>query len=422
MNRNDEAARRPESGSTSRIHLPAQRTAPSHRADEPAAGGPDPTRPNPGGESAALDNRVTLRGPGELADALPYLLGYYPDDSIVLVALQGARHRVGGRVRTAIPEDTGTWRQTAAEVATCLVEGSASRDRRPDAMVLYLCQEPRAGEQPRDVLERLRPLAQYMRTTCGAHDIPVLEALCVSGGRYFSYCCPDTACCPTEGRELRTEPASPIAAAATYAGVRVQGSLRDLEQRVTPLGDPVAGRQIQAFDLAARALVPKMLGNPAEIAEVRAETLRTAERLMTRYRRGGLSQGGPEAADLRDDALLTSHEAALLVLGLQDRVTRDRAAQWMEGPSARAALRLWRALARRCVRAYEGHAPAPLTLAGWVAWSLGEDAAARVAIGRALESDPGYTFARLLHQAINDGMDPEPLRRCLRRRRETRTP
>ncbi|NJQ04913.1 DUF4192 domain-containing protein [Streptomyces lonarensis] len=372
---------------------------PPHRAEATAAGD---------------DTRVTLRGPGELADALPYLLGYHPDDSIVLVALHGPRHRVGGRVRTALPASPDSWDDTVREMVACLSEGSAARTGQPTAMVLYLCQDPRADETPGQVMERLRPLAQLVRTTCGARDVPVLEALCVSGGRYFSYCCPQGACCPPDGFPLREGETPTIAAAAAYAGVRVQGSLKELERRVGPLGEPIAGRQLHAFDVTARTLVPRMLGRGGAAEAVRSETLAVAERVLTRYRRGGLGGTDQPAADARDDSLLTSHEAAALVLGLQDRVTRDRAARWMEGERGREAARLWRALARRCVGAFEGHAPAPLTLAGWTAWSLGEDAAARVAIGRALELDPDYTFARLLHHAVNDGMDPEPLRRCMR--------
>lgn len=51
-------------------------------------------------------------------------------------------------------------------------------------------------------MERLRPLAQRLRTACGALDVPVLEALCISDGRYWSYCCPDPRCCPAEGNSL----------------------------------------------------------------------------------------------------------------------------------------------------------------------------------------------------------------------------
>ncbi|MCD9901660.1 DUF4192 domain-containing protein, partial [Streptomyces sp. MT29] len=102
------------------------------------------------------------------------------------------------------------------------------------------------------------------------------------------------------------------------------------------------------------------------------------------------------------------------ILGLQDRETRDKAAAWMEGPEGHRALRLWRTLARRCVGPYGEHAAAPLTLAGWVSWSTGDEPGARVALAMALRADPEYTFAQLLHRACNEGLDPETLRRCLR--------
>lgn len=89
----------------------------------------------------------------------------------------------------------------------------------------------------------------------------------------------------------------------------------------------------------------------------------------------------------------------------------------MEGDEAGPALRLWRALARRCVGPYGEHAAAPLTLAGWVAWSTGDDLEAREAFAMALGADPGYLFAKLLHQACNEGIDPESIRRCLRTER-----
>lgn len=39
----------------------------------------------------------------------------------------------------------------------------------------------------------------------------------------------------------------------------------------------------------------------------------------------------------------------------------------------------------------------------------------------ALGADPDYLFARLLHQACNEGLDPESIRRCLRAERTDRT-
>jgi hypothetical protein len=152
---------------------------------------------------------------------------------------------------------------------------------------------------------------------------------------------------------------------------------------------------------------------------VRRETLDLVEAALERFREAPPEDDGP-LGDIHDDELLGDAEAAAIILGLQDRVTRDHGAEWMEPPHTEPALRLWRALARRCVQPFEDHAAAPLTLAGWVAWSAGDEATARVAFGRALTLDPDYTFARLLHAALNNGLDPEPLRGCLRKLRRKR--
>ncbi|WP_338154106.1 DUF4192 domain-containing protein [Streptomyces barkulensis] len=240
-------------------------------------------------------------------------------------------------------------------------------------------------------------------------------------GQSWSYCCPDTRCCPAEGTPLGVPGTSAIAAAAAYAGLRVEGTLKEMTARLAPLGPPAAGPQERALDIAGAALVPRMLGE-ADRETVRAETLALAGRLLDRYRNAPAAgrNEGAAGADARDDRLLTDEEAATVILGLQDRVTRDWAAEWMEGEDAVPALRLWRALARRCAGAYAEHAAAPLALAGWVAWSGGDEPGARVALGRALELDPEYVFARLLHGACNSGLDPEPLRQCLRRQRAAR--
>lgn len=375
--------------------------------------------------------QVSLRSPGELADALPYLLGFHPDDSVVLVALHGERGRFGGRMRVAIPAEPEAWPSIADQLAGCLVTASTARGGRPDGALLFLCRDPGPCEEGADVVERLRPFAQLLRTACGEREVPVYEALCVSAGRWWSYVCPSSDCCPREGSALAPPGTSQMAAAAAFAGLRVRGSLKGIEARLAPPGTAAAGEQEQALDAAAAALLPRML-RPGVAERVREETVALAGRLVTRFRGAGTEPPGrgepggdaaAAAADARDDGLLSAAEAAALVFGLQDRLTRDRAAEWMEGEDAEPALRLWRALARRCVGAYAEHAAAPLTLAGWVAWSVGDEPAARVALGRALDVDPDYVFAQLLHRACNEGLDPEPLRQCMREeRRSRRTP
>ncbi len=366
------------------------------------------------------EHQVTLRTPAELADALPYLLGYRPEDSIVLVALhdRGGRGRFGGRARLGIPSNRRDWPSAARQLAHGLITGSERRGAKPEQMVAFLCQEPAAGETAREVMQRLRPLAQKLRTECGRLDVPVIEALCISAGRFWSYCCPTDGCCPDEGRPMGLPGTSVLAAAAAYAGIQVRGSLRELQARLLPWETSAARQQESALDAAGRALVPRML-NETHREAVAVETLELAERVMRRFAEAP-AVPGVAAADLRDDRMLEDEEAARLILGLQDRTTRDRAAEWMEGEEAGLALRLWRALARRCVGPYGEHAAAPLTLAGWVAWSTGDELEAREALAMALGADPDYLFARLLHQACNEGLDPESVRRCLRAGRAER--
>ncbi|MGW1209689.1 DUF4192 domain-containing protein [Streptomyces sp. NPDC002499] len=366
------------------------------------------------------DHQVTLRTPAELADALPYLLGYRPEDSIVLVALhdKDGRGRFGGRARLGIPPGADDWASVARQLAHGLVTGSERRGAKPEQMVAYLCQEPAEGESGRQVMERLRPLAQKLRVECGQLDVPVIEALCISDGRFWSYCCANQACCPLDGLPMGLPGTSVLAAAATYAGLQVRGTLRELRARLLPWETAAALAQEVALDAANMALVPRILDD-ASRAEVGKETLELAGRIICRLTEVPPASG-PFTSDLRDDELVGHDEAATLILGLQDRATRDRAAEWMEGDDAVPALRLWRTLARRCVGPYREHAAAPLTLAGWVAWSTGDELEAREALAMALGADPDYLFARLLHQACNEGLDPESIRRCLRAERHER--
>ncbi|MFD6435601.1 DUF4192 domain-containing protein [Streptomyces venezuelae] len=389
---------------------------------------------------------VTLRTPAELADALPYLLGFRPEESIVLIALHGERGRFGGRVRLGVPERAEDWPCVAEQLAQCLVGGSERRGERPDGIVAFLCQDPVGAETGQQVVERLRPLAQELRTACGRLDVPVLEVMCIAQSRFWTYCCPDTSCCPPEGVPLLSPGTSVLAAAATYMGVRADATQSEIRGRLAPWETAAAADQERALDAASAELLPRMLrdaardeelvgdlgkdpgegeGNgpdraPEEGQGVASDTLDLARRIMARLAAAPPPPGDTLEADIRDDELIAHDEAAALIFGLQVRTTRDRAAEWMEGAEGPSALRLWRALSRRCVGAYAEYAAAPLALAGWVAWSLGDLAEGQEALDMALGVDSRYAFAVLLNQACNDDMDPETIRRCLRRKREAR--
>jgi hypothetical protein len=348
---------------------------------------------------------VRMRTPADMVDALPYLLGFFPSDSVVALGLQGPRRRQGGTVRIDLPAPEA-WATAAEEVARFLVALSEHRDRSPDAVILYLCRDPDPGQDARAVAEQLRPLAAQLTAAFAAVGIPVHESLCVSGGRWWSFSCRDPRCCDPGGTPVvRPGSTPPIAAAAAYAGVQVRGSLKQLQRELDPVGAPTAESQLAAFEQAVPDLVEELLRSGGREA-VRERTADLVDAAVAAFRAGAEE--------------LPAADAARLILGLQDRLARDRAAEWLDPPDVEHAQRLWRFLARRCAAPFDSHAAAPLALLGWTAWITGDQVTARIALGRALVADPDYTFAQLLHEAVNSGAEPRSLCATLRAERRAR--
>lgn len=346
---------------------------------------------------------VSLRTPGDLADLLPYLLGFFPDESIVALGLRGPRLRQGGTIRVDLPPPA-RWDGVAVETARLLAETSEQRGRRPDAVVLYLCHEPRGTGGGRAAVERLAPLTRRLEHAFGALGLPVREALCVSTGRWWSFHCTDSSCCPPEGTPTpRPGAASPVAAAAAYAGIVVRGSHREIAAALEPVAGPEAEAQRLAFAVVVRAMAPERRG-PDGVEATRRRTDELVRTAVTRFR-GGASR-------------IPDEETARIVLGLRDKAARDRATEFLDGVDAAHAQRLWRFLAGRCVEPFRDHAAAPLTLLAWSAWTCGDTPTARVALQRALAADPGYTLARLLYEAVNAGLEPVRLLHAVRDRDE----
>ncbi|MFI8457850.1 DUF4192 domain-containing protein [Kitasatospora sp. NPDC085464] len=344
---------------------------------------------------------VVMRGPADMAELLPYFLGFYPDDSIVAVGLQGPDLHQGGVIRADLPDSPAQWPAAAEETAALLVALSERHGARPPQVLLYLCQDPGAPHAP-PVVDGLRPLADDLRAAFGRRGVVVKEALCVSGGRWWSFLCRGTACCDPAGNPVRRGPdPGPAAAAATVAGLVPRGSRKAIMAGLTPIGPP--------GDAARRE------------ALVRAEA--AVGSVSREQGIGLLDQAVAEfAAGARE---LDPERTARLLFALRDRVVRDRGVEYARPAELAPAERLWRFLARHAVPPYEGCAVAPLTLLAWAYWVAGDTATARVVLGHVLRLDPGYLLAELLHESLNDGMTPGALLAAVeaqRRRREQHAP
>lgn len=316
------------------------------------------------------DNEVlSVSTPADLLALVPYLLGFHPTDSLIVVALSG--RRLVFIARSDLPADQASAATRAAlvdQIATQTVGSGA------DAAVLV-------GYGPAAPVTAMVDIA---RDSFAGRGVQLREVLRVAGGRYYSYLCTDAGCCPPEG--VAFDPvAGPAAVAATVAGMV---ALPDRQALAAQLA-PVTGQARQAMRRAtehAAARLADLAGHGDPTAEV--------ERVGRDAVDDALAQQGAGRS-------LADGQAAWLSLLLTHLPVRDHA--WARTGTDEAHLRLWADLTRR---AQPHLAAAPASLCAFAAWRRGNGALANVAVDRALRADPGYRMAQLIAETLWLGIPP----------------
>mgnify|MGYP001064327189 FL=1 len=134
-----------------------------------------------------MTGRLRITGPADLIEAVPYLIGFAPTESTVIVGITGNQVVVAARV------DLDDGESAAADVLRQLL---AQTERA--VMIVYTEQPtPQWVQQPTHLLS---------------------EALLVTGGRWYSMLCTDPTCCPPDGRPLPTTPGT-VSATAVSLGI-----------------------------------------------------------------------------------------------------------------------------------------------------------------------------------------------------------
>ena len=333
--------------------------------------------------------RLRLSSPRDIVDAVPYLVGFQPQDSLVVLSLRGERSRIGltARVDLPAPDDAVA---CARHLAGCLKRDHAARA----IVVLY---PPSGGPSHVSV----QPLAEAMTEQLARARIDVCEALCVCDGRWWSLRCTDDACCPPEGTPVSHGGTSAYAAAMTLNGRVVLASRQELVRTL----DPVAGvaRAAMAYALPrARAQLTERVtaGFGLEVAAESLELFRVAVR-------GRLSVD-PAAGH---DTTRSADDTARLIVGLDHVRARDEVLTWFDDEWGDATRGLLVELVRHAVPPHE---VPPLTVLAWIAYLQGDGAFAGIALDRALAANPAYGLAQLLDQVLLGPLNPEVFRSALR--------
>ena len=310
------------------------------------------------------DCSITVRSPADLLSVTPYLLGFHPADSVVVVGLAGRFVTFAARHDLPRPDD-GDLRWMAPIVA--------AQELHQAALIGY--------GPPGRVTRTLDALSAAL----GEAGVPVLEALRVTGGRWWSYRCAQPRCCPPEGRPCPPRD-GPIAANAVYRGQVALPSRQALVDQVAA----VTGESRAEMAAATERARARLAGLPADQPDGRA--VRRAGRAAVRDAERRHRAGRPSTAD----------EIAWLGVLLADTVVLDDALDRSDGQDWR--IGLWTDALRRVEPEFVA---GPGCLLAYTAWRAGRGALARVAVDRALLADPGHRTATLLDALLAAGIGPD---------------
>jgi Domain of unknown function (DUF4192) len=312
--------------------------------------------------------------PGALIAALPAVLGFVPEKSLVLVNLE--RGAMGAVMRVDLSPQLTAGVHELAEVAAAA---------RPDAAIAVIVDAdgalcPLCADDHRELVDALtESLAAQGITLYAAHVVDKVAL----GGRWH---CADG--CGARG-SVDDPSASPLAVAAVLDGRRLYERRSDLE-KVIAVADPE--RQNAVAGLIARQL------------ETRAAQHRNDPDGCSRR---DIEHAMAVAAQVAAGRGLSDAEIARLACALTDIQARDTLFALAVGKKAAEAESLWAALSRALPDPWRVEA---LGLLAFSAYARGDGPLAGVALEAALRADPTHRMAGMLDTALQSGMRPERIR------------
>ncbi|MFE0130129.1 DUF4192 domain-containing protein [Streptomyces sp. NPDC059037] len=342
----------------------------------------------------ASDPRIKIDGPAGFAEIMPYLIGYRPEDTIVLHGVIATGFGTGPTMTLPLPEDPATWEAVAEAFAPHFLHVTQGRGQHDiQDIVVFLCRTPRPGQTAEETAELLMHLADCFADIFDDLGLaPVRHTIGLVGNRWWGYECDLPGCCEGEPLPSPDDPNS-VTAQLARLGRTVARSSSDVASEYRPTTTNAARYRAALEDVAA---------------DIEEQTQTRLGQLLTRDNTTKIISGA-----LKDfhngNPQLMDETAARIIIGLQDPRARDNALVYGEGDDLPIARQLWAYLARRCVPPHSRMALPLLTLLSWVAWRQDDIVTARHAIKEALTIGPTYLMADLLHDAMNSRTDRDGL-------------
>jgi hypothetical protein len=298
--------------------------------------------------------------PGDLLGLVPYMLGFRPSESMVLLLICGRRVRLTARLDQPRLDLRGNGVRPGdlTLAAATLVEEFRDLVDKTDAEAMMLLGYSSRPEPTRQLLELVADSLE---------PLGLIDALYVGDTHWWSVLRRDA-----EGRDEGNPydlGSHPMAAEAVYAGLTAAGGRAAVEARVTgPPGTELARLERLGHE-AMVTLADLSLSQRQELVSASVSAFVAAPRRL-------------------DDA-----ECARLAVLCYDVEVRDVAWVVMDRSTIREHLDLWGQVVARSVAPWE---LAPLCLFGMAAWISGDGALQNCCTDRALGLDRSYTMAGLL--------------------------
>jgi hypothetical protein len=309
---------------------------------------------------------TTLTSPHDLLAAIPFLIGYHPENSLVLVALKD--DSVGMAMRVDMPTD----------IAPESYDLLASHFQREAADAALIVAYVDSQSDPEAVL--INTSAALLRA-----GISIKESLIVSDGRYRSMLCHDSECCPPLGSPIPDIDSSRIAAEHVIAG------------------HPMPFANVSGLVQSIAALPSAM--EESWQSEVRTFWIESDSENLLDLQRDGATAVIDLAGEYAQGRGAEDRELVARVIGrISDIQVRDYALGSHNEETADAYWQMWRELLLIAPRGFV--APIASIFAA-LAYERGEGALAHKALDRALADDERYSLALLLRRVFTAGWPPQ---------------
>jgi hypothetical protein len=303
-----------------------------------------------GSEVSGDVGKLKVDEPEDLLALIPYLLGFPPQESLVMLVICDGAVKV--TVRVDLVDDVVGVAQRFGAIAVT--------NRATGIVLIAYSADPALAD------------AMLLPVTRRLSSFGVLEAIYTDGGRWWSRQCP-AGCCPPEGTPYDTSN-NRLAAEAVYHGMSCHADRSEIERLVDgPSAEQHDDLSRIADDLVEEVLRPGLAERRLQMRELVGD--------YVRRRAGG------------DPVILSDHELITFALLAIDPVVRDEAWALIDRDDAWIHVQLW---GRVVARAVPTLAPPPLCLLGIAAWIQGQGTLQVCCLERVRKLAPHYSMADIL--------------------------